>query len=249
MAKTVKSDRQAKIDQIRKQQKGADARRNVAIIGTCAVIALLIVGAAAYQPLKSWWDLRAYDDAERADIGAPASVCQDPITKPAEAGDHIDRSQQATYEDAPPATGPHWNEAGLAPVPIGREFYTVEDALEPEQLLHNMEHGFTVLWYDESIADDPDTITELRAIARTFSDTSDRRNAFIIAPWTSEQGADFPDGQVLALTHWSAGGGGETDTSKQVGVWQYCSEVSGEAVESFVRAYPSFDSPEGSAVH
>lgn len=247
MAKTVKSDRQAKIDQIRKQQKSAESRRGFAIVGVCALIALLIVGAAAYRPIVDWWNLRGAEDQALADIGAPASACQEPITKPSEgSGNHVDESQQVTYDDAPPAFGPHWNVLGLAPVPIGREFYTATDRPELEQLVHNLEHGFTILWYDETIADDSDAVLDLRAIARKFSDTSDRRNAFIIAPWTSEDGKAFPDGQHLALTHWSAGGVGTTDTTKQVGVWQYCSEVSGEAVDTFIRDYPQLDSTEPS---
>lgn len=249
MAKTAKSDRQAKIDQIRKQQKGAESRRGFAIIGVCALVALLIVGAAAYQPIKGWWDQRGYADEALSDIGQPASVCQDVTTKSADgSGNHVPEDQQVTYEDAPPAFGAHWNVLGLAPVPIGREFYTADDRPELEQLVHNLEHGFTILWYDDTIAEDSDAMTELRAIARKFSDTSDRRNAFIIAPWTSEDegGKGFPDGQHLALTHWSAGGAGETDTTKQVGVWQYCSDVSGEAVDTFITDYPQLDSPEPS---
>ena len=59
--KPAKSDRQAVIDQIRKQQKGADRKRGLAIVGVCVVIALLIIGAAAYQPIKQWWDLRQFE--------------------------------------------------------------------------------------------------------------------------------------------------------------------------------------------
>ena len=84
----------------------------------------------------------------------------------------------------------------------------------------------------------------MRGIAEKFSDESNRRNAFIAAPWTSEDGDAFPDGQHVAMTHWSAGGAGETDTANQVGVWQYCDSPSGEAVDSFVREYPQQDSPE-----
>lgn len=245
MAKTVKSDRAAKLDKIRKQQRGAESRRSFAIIGTCALIAVAIVAAAAYQPIKGWWDQRGYSDTDLAAIGAPASVCGDITTKSAEgSGNHVDDGQQVFYDDAPPAFGPHWNVFGKAPVPIGREFYTDSDRPELEQLVHNLEHGFTILWYDETVADDADQLTELRAIARKFSDTTDRRNAFIIAPWTEQDGADFPDGQHIALTHWSVGGVGETDSSKQVGVWQYCEAPSGEAVDTFVRDYPQQDSPE-----
>lgn len=247
MAKTAKSDRQATIEKLRKQQKRAESRRGFAIIGVCATIGVLIVGAAAYQPIKGWWDQRGFSDTDLASIGAPASVCGEVTTESAEdTGTHVEESQQVTYEQSPPAFGPHWNVLGLAPVPIGREFYTDADRPELEQLVHNLEHGFTVLWYDETIADDSGAITELRAIARKFSDTTDRRNAFIVAPWTAEDGGDFPDGQHVALTHWSAGGAGETDPTKHVGVWQYCQAPSGEAVDVFVRDYPQLDSPEPS---
>jgi hypothetical protein len=67
-------------------------------------------------------------------------------------------------------------------------------------------------------------------------------------PWTSEDGKAFPKGQHVALTHWSVGGAGETDPSKQVGVWQYCSDVSGAALETFMEDYPYMDSPEPNAV-
>lgn len=247
MAKTVKSERQATIEKIRKQQKRADSRRGFAIVGVCALIALLIVGAAAYRPIKGWWDGRQFSDVALSDIGAAASVCGEVTTKPVDGfNSHVPESQQVDYPDAPPAFGDHWNVLGLAPVPIGREFYTEGDRPELEQLVHNQEHGFTILWYDENVADDADAVSELRAIADKFSDTTDRRNAFIVAPWTSEDGGDFPDGNHLALTHWSAGGVGTTDPEKAVGVWQYCEAPSGEAVQDFVRDYPQQDSPEPS---
>ena len=36
----------------------------------------------------------------------------------------------------------------------------------------------------------------------------------------------------------------ETDAKKQQGVWQYCSEPSGEALEAFMKEYPYYDAPE-----
>ena len=77
MAKTAKTDRQAKIDQIRSKQKGDERRRGFMIVGVCVVIALLIVGAAAYRPIMNWWELRKFEDLDVASIGAPASVCAD----------------------------------------------------------------------------------------------------------------------------------------------------------------------------
>ena len=50
------------------------------------------------------------------------------------------------------------------------------------------------------------------------------------------------------MTHWSVGGVGETDATKQVGVWQYCSDLSGAALDTFMTDYPYMDSPEPTVV-
>ena len=247
MAKPAKSDRQKVIDDIRKKQRGAEKRRGFMIVGVCIVVALLIVGAAAFRPVKNWWDLRGFNDLELAKIGGPASSCQDVTTKPAEgSNDHVPTDTPVTYDNAPPAFGPHWNEYGVAPAPFSEKFYVADERPALESLVHNLEHGYTIVWYDETVADDADALTELRAVARKFPGTDNFRSKFIAAPWTSddEDGAKFPDGQHIAYTHWSAGGEGETDAAKQVGVWQYCSEFSGEALEKFMLDYPYLDSPE-----
>src|SRR6476659_8156411 len=67
--KSAKSDRQAVIEQIRKKQKSADQRRGFMIVGVCAVIALLIVGAAAFKPIQDWWDVRQFKVNNLAAIG------------------------------------------------------------------------------------------------------------------------------------------------------------------------------------
>lgn len=247
MAKQAKSDRQKVIDDIRKKQKGADKRRGFMIVGVCVVVALLIIGAASYRPLKNAWDLRKFNDLDLASIGSAPSVCGKVETKPAEGNnDHIATNTPVVYENAPPAFGPHWNEFGVAPAPMERKFYTAADRPELESLVHNSEHGYTIVWYDETVADDTTALNELRAVAKKFPGSDNYRYKFIAAPWTSEDedGATFPDGQHIAYTHWSVGGEGETDPSKQVGVWQYCSEFSGAALETFMIDYPYLDSPE-----
>ena len=76
--------------------------------------------------------------------------------------------------------------------------------------MHNLEHGYTILWYDESIADDGDELTVIDGIADKFrSDSDNLRFKFIAAPWTSEdekESGKFPDGMHVAFSHWSAGG-------------------------------------------
>ena len=248
--KSAKSDRQAVIDELRKKQKGAERRRGWAIVGVCVLVAALIVGAAAYRPIKNWWDLRKYEDLELSAIGSPASVCGEITTKPAEgSSDHVPQPQQVTYTTAPPAYGQHWNEAGVAPAPFNRKFYTSKDRPELEALVHNLEHGYTILWYDETVADDSDQMNELRAIADKFAGTSNLRFKFKAVPWLESDGKSFPEGQHIAFTHWSIGGADQDPAGDgQVGVWQYCTDVSGDALNAFMLKYPYMDSPEPTAM-
>ncbi len=245
--KQQKNERQAKIDAIRGQQRSEERRRGLMIIGVCTAVALLIVGAAAYGPVKNWWESREFAGLELTAIGAPASSCQDVVTEPASGNaEHVDSSEQVTYDKAPPAYGPHWNEAGLAPASFERKMYT-DDRPELESLVHNLEHGYTILWYDETIADDDAAMQELQALADKFSDSDNQRSKFIAAPWTAEDGDAFPDDQHVAFSHWSVGADGDP-SGEQLGVWQYCSAVSGEALDTFMQDYPYTDSPEPNAM-
>lgn len=249
-SKTVKSDRQAVIDKLRKEQKGAERKRGFAIVGVCVLVAVLIIGAAAYKPIKDWWDGREVEQLSLSDIGAPASVCQDISTKKADGNqNHVPTGTPVEYTIAPPAFGAHWNEAGVAPAPFDRKFYSEQDRPAIESLVHNLEHGYTILWYDETLSDEE--VSQIRDMATKFDEgDSNMRDKFIAAPWTSDDGngAKFPKDQHVAFTHWSAGGEGETDPAKQLGAFQYCSAPSGEALQEFMKKYPYFDSPEPGAM-
>jgi hypothetical protein len=251
--KPTRSDRQAVIDEIRKKQKGAERRRGFAIVGVCATIAVLIVVAAAYRPVMNWWDLRKFKDLDLSSIGAPASSCDKITTKKADGNQqHVPTGTQVTYSTAPPAFGSHWNEQGVAPAPFNRKFYTDKDRPELEALVHNLEHGYTILWYDQSVADDASELNVIDGIADKFrADSNNLRFKFIAAPWTADdekESGKFPDGMHIAISHWSAGGSGETDASKQVGVFQYCGQPSGAALKAFMLKYPYTDSPEPDAM-
>jgi hypothetical protein len=241
--KSEKSERQKVIDDIRRKQKSAEKRQGMMILAVCIVVALIIVGLAAFNPLRTWLEERKYDDDALADIGSSPSVCQDVTTKDATgSGDHRPTGEQIEYDDAPPAFGAHWNEGGVAPVSIEERFYNKDSRPELEALVHNLEHGFTILWYDETAADDAGTMGEIRSIAKKLS-TSDTNNrlSFIAAPWTKEDGKAFPDGEHIAFTHWSVD---KDDPEKSTGIWQYCSAPSGEALEQFMKDYPYYDAPE-----
>jgi hypothetical protein len=251
VAKPSKSDRRAVVDAIRKQQRGRERTRGFAIVGVCILVAVIIVGLAAYQPVKGWWDDRKFQSVTLADIGKPASVCQPITTQKADGNQqHEPTGTQITYTTAPPAFGPHWNEAGVAPVAMSRKFYSRDDRPELEQLVHNLEHGYTILWYDDTVTDAQ--LNEIKAIGKKFPGDTNFRYKFIAVPWlpsdAKEIGKNFPKGQHIAFTHWSQGGTGITDVSKQVGVFQYCSDVSGAALKSFMEKYPYTDTPEPGAM-
>jgi hypothetical protein len=245
--KPAKSERQKIIDDIRKKQAGSEKRRGFLIVGVCVVIAVALVGIAAYPRISdAFYDSR-YSGKPLEDIGAAASVCEKPVTKKADGNqEHVPTGSKIDYTDAPPAFGPHYNEAGVAPVPINDRFYSEDDRPALGDLVHNSEHGYTLLWYDTTINDDKDAMAQIQAIAGYFNDNdTNYRLKFKAVPWTADDEkniGEFPDGQHIAYTHWTASGG--ASGTEQLGVWQYCSAPSGEALDAFMTKYPYTDAPE-----
>ncbi len=252
-SKSAKSERQKLIDNAMKKQRSTEKRSGYLIVGVCVLIAVALVGATAYRPIKNHFELQQYEGLDIAKIGAPASVCQEPVTKSATGvSEHRDKSVQIIYDDAPPAYGPHWNELNLAPAPFSDKYYDKGDRPELESLVHNLEHGYTILWYDDSVSEDADQMNAIQAIAKKFKAEDDNfRLKFIAAPWTAadnkeeqdagKKGQTFPSGMHVALTHWMG------DQEKSTGVWQYCSEASGSALKDFMDTYPYTDAPEQAA--
>jgi hypothetical protein len=244
-SKTAKTERQRLIEETLKKQRSSEKRRGNVIIIAAVAVAVLILGVAAGPIILGRFQERAYADTPVNEIGAAPSVCQDVIEKEgSDVGGHVEQPQEVTYDTAPPAFGQHWNVLGVAPATFTEKFYGENDRPPLEALVHNLEHGYTILWYDQSVADDSGKLAQIKAIARKFKESGDNmnfRNKFIAAPWLeSDQDGDakFPDGQHIAFTHWKG------DTSTSVGVWQYCNDVSGEALVDFMEKYPYTDAPE-----
>jgi len=233
----TKRDRRAIVEQMRREQKQKERRRTVIVIAICVVIAVVIVGAAVVPLLRQ--NKLAKGPLGQLGVDADAAGCR-PVEKKSATGnqEHRPVGTQIDYPYSPPAFGPHWP----TPAPFDRKFYTAQDRPQLEYLVHNLEHGYTLLWYDSTIADNKDRLAVVKAIAGKFEGRrlSDK---FIAVPWTAKDGKPFPKGTHLALTHWSAGGD-PSDVSKQQGVWEYCAKPSGAVVQSFMSDYPYTDSPE-----
>jgi hypothetical protein len=242
MAKPKKDrDRRAVIEQMRRDQQRAERRRTIVVISACVVVALLIVGAAAIPLIKQ--NRAASGDLDELGAGEKAAGCQ-PVEKKKATGnqDHKPEGTPISYPDAPPAFGPHYPQ----PAPFQRKFYTADDRPQVEALVHNLEHGYNLLWYDETIAESSDDLATVRAIASKYEGNK-LTDKFIALPWTEEDGKAFPKGTHVALTHWSAGGD-PSDPSKQQGIWQYCAKPSGAVVAKFTEDFPYSDSPEPQAM-
>lgn len=245
MAKASKDkDRRAVVEQMRREQQRAERKRTLLVIGAAAAVGLLIVGLATYSYLDSTATQRELEGRDLATIGVPAAEagCADVVATPTEgASDHRPAGTPLDYEASPPAAGPHYPTWA----PLNRKFYEPQDRPEVGILVHNLEHGYTILWYDESVAADEDELAAVEGVAAKFSGT-DYENKFIAAPWTAEDGEPFPDGARYALTHWSMGSTHGNPEGQQ-GITQYCQELSGESVASFTEDYPFSDSPEPGA--
>lgn len=234
MAKSSKDrDRRAVYEEMRKKQAAKERRATLVFAGVAVLIAALIL----VIPVKSYLDNRHRESRPIDDIGVTraAASCSPVKTKAYDgpAKNHVANGTTVNYDDAPPAFGQHWA------VPLSsneyRSFYTADDRPEKELLVHSQEHGYSILWYDESITKDATQLDDLKSIGERLPSPPEDR--LVIAPWTSDDGDAFPDGTHLALTHW-------TGPENQKGVWEYCGKVSGDVVQDFLKKYPETNAPE-----
>jgi hypothetical protein len=242
VAKSKKdADRRAVVEQLRREQQRKERRQTFTILGAAVTVGAVIIGFAVWQFLE------AEEEAGRelASVGASASAagCQEVVTEAAEGNnDHRTEGERILYKQSPPAMGPHWPQF-LVGNQI-RPFWTADDRPPVERLVHSLEHGHTILWYDETVAGDAEALEELESVAEKAADETGGK--FMAAPWSEEDGQAFPDDAHVALTHWSMGGT-NGNPEGQLGVWQYCEGVSGEAVQQFTEDYPNTDAPEPGA--
>lgn len=174
-----------------------------------------------------------------ADSRPAAFVGCDPVrTTPTSLNrDHVLDDRTLRHPDGPPSFGPHLT----SPAPFGRSFYTAADRPRIGNLVHSLEHGFTIAWYDDTAAADEAAMAELEALARAF-EAADHR--FIAAPWRPEDGGALPEDRHYALTRWSADAEDPSNQLKQRGNWLYCGTLDADAFEAFLERWPNEQSPE-----
>jgi len=106
-------------------------------------------------------------------------------------GAHIDGGNAGSgYTSVPATSGQHWNTAD-SPGPWG--VYT--SAQPQERVLHNMEHGGIVIWYQPSQVSTADVAALTQFVQQQITT---ERFKVILTPWS---GANF--GHPIALTSWN----------------------------------------------
>jgi len=103
---------------------------------------------------------------------------------------HITEGTQGSgYTSVPATSGPHWSSAD-SPGPWG----VYASAQPQERVIHNMEHGGIVIWYQPALLSAEDVAT-LTAFVQQQVTTEQYK--VILTPWS---GADF--GHPVAVTAW-----------------------------------------------
>ncbi len=228
-------DRLASFEAARKKEQ---RRRTIGLLALCIVLAVGLLSYPVYLMAKDY-QARNATIAELG-VGVAAAGC-DPVAENAATGnqDHVADGTPIEYAQHPPDSGSHY----ASPAPFTKHFYTTADRPEIGTLVHNLEHGYTIVWYRDTAPEAE--IDALEGVAKTFGgDDVDLTNKFIAAPWSEADGTGFPEGKNVVLAHWYADPNAPTDTAKQKGIRQSCTAVSGQAIKDFMAKYPYQDSPE-----
>jgi hypothetical protein len=230
-------DRLASLESARKKEQRS---RTIKLLVICLVLAIALLAYPVYLFVD---DYRARNASiEHLGSSIAAAGC-DPIAEHEATGnqDHVAEGTKVDYAQTPPDSGKHYP----SPAPFTKHFYAEADRPPVETLVHNLEHGYTVVWYR---ADAPGKqIKNLQRIAKTFgSDDYDPADKFIAAPWSEADGAGFPAGKNVVIARWTADPNDPGNPTAQKGVRQACTEVSGAAIKDFMAKYPVANSPEPS---
>jgi hypothetical protein len=245
-AKRAAKQNRHELERLRREQARREKRRFLLVTAAMVVVGLIIVGAAVVPAWMKTLNSPGHRDIASYGASLAAASC-DPDTKMAPepgpntadtAGQdqdrvHLDGLKDAskyptwTYKNNPPASGPHFS----TPMPAGTHYYDPSQtgtANLVERLVHNLEHGYVVVWYDASVAADKNKLAALDDIGTNLEQKYGYTN-YIAAPWPSTRPA-MPNGKHIALTAWHQR--------------QLCSDISGAVVKAFVDAHPVSAAPE-----
>jgi hypothetical protein len=116
------------------------------LLGPAVLIALLVVGAVVVLSVALiGTPASPYACASQLQPQANATVAN-PIVTVDEGESHVSTGTTTVYGSCPPASGPHYNEAGGV-APLRPAFYDAGARIGPANWVHNLEHGYVVALY------------------------------------------------------------------------------------------------------
>jgi hypothetical protein len=231
--KTAEAERKERVEQLRRAQQQADRRRTLLVIGAAGALVAVLVGGVVWAVLNTAADR----DMGKIGLSSAAASCDAVVESPKDKGSvHVGPGtdkpdvQSVKYSSVPPTNGEHF----ASPEYPSRAFYTAADRPKIENLVHNLEHGYTVVWYTESAsAEQKAQLEKIAGLARKDEHTAQK---FVVSAWDEAYGK-YPAGKTVGISHWGL----------DHGYRQMCGAVSGEAIKSFVEAHPWSDAPEPNA--
>ena len=147
-----------------------ERRRSLLILGTCVVVVLGLLGTAVFVYVKDQREEKKAEGTPLAELGvsdvARRSATRSRRSTPPGRATTSTRRPRSPTPTRRPAFGPHWGNY-LQGSEI-RSFYTVERPPEVERLVHSLEHGHTILWYDDTVKPGTDAYKDVQAISKKF---------------------------------------------------------------------------------
>lgn len=220
---------------MQRDQAKADKRRTWLVVAASIAVGLAIL---AYPAIRVVQDSRTRN-AAIADIGAKAAAAScDAVIDDKASGtqDHKEEGTVIDYPVSPPSSGPHY----AVWAPFEKKFYQGDERPAIPQLVHNLEHGYTILWYNEATANNKEQLELVERISKAKLPEA-ANGKFIAAPFRATDGDAWPAGKNIAFSHWSGNTQGQATA---LGHRQFCGSVSGEALKQFIEKYPALDAQE-----
>jgi len=210
-ARSPRAERKDMARQERERARKAIARRSAIrrALTIAGVVTVLAVGAYLVFRVSSPGSV----SARALEVGAAAG-CGDILTPAAEApgGDHLASDESAGYTEQPATSGPH------DPAPLPSEPAVHTEPIREENAVHNLEHGYVILYYRASgpQALGQDVVDRLAQIA-------EGQDKVLVAPYPGLQ-----EGTSFAMTAWNK-------------LWECPTDVSPDdaatMANSFIEAY------------
>lgn len=148
--------------------------------------AIGLLGLVMLAGVLIWLSQRGGGSSQEVAEAMRAAGCTYQTTE-AEGREHIRDGTTVKYKTFPPTSGNHYA------IPVVWNAY--DAPVEPERVVHNLEHGGIVIWYQADQVT-PEQIAVLEDFTRDWNGTE--RYKVLVAPWS---GADF--GHPMAILAWT----------------------------------------------